>query len=204
MIKNIVFDMAEVMLLNDPADYISTLDIDHSKDEMLRNAALDIDFFADIDQGRMQDMAAGIEEYKKRYPDISSELDAYVAGPWREGVFLAMPGMPELVERLKEKGFGVYLLTNFGKTDMDFVRRTHHFEELFDGVLVSAEEGVWKPDPAFYRLLTERFGIDLTESVFADDNPANVRAAEELGMTGIVFKGREAFLQELSKYIGEI
>ena len=61
---------------------------------------------------------------------------------------------------------------------------------------------MWKPDPGFFRLLFEKFDIDPEESIFTDDKPKNVEAAEELGMTGIVFTGREAFVKEAEAYIG--
>ena len=128
MIKNIVFDMADVILSCDPLDYIRMLDIDHSKDEVLRRAAVDPELFLAIDQGRMRDMEEGIDEYKRHAPDLCPELDAFIAGPWREYTFVPMEGMPEVVQRLKDKGFRVFMITNFGTTDMDFVRERHHFE----------------------------------------------------------------------------
>ena len=56
-----------------------------------------------------------------------------------------------------------------------------------------------KPDERIYRLLTERFGIDLTESVFIDDRQINIDAAEKLGMKGILFRSYDELLVEFAK-----
>lgn len=61
--------------------------------------------------------------------------------------------------------------------------------DLFDAVVISAEEGLAKPDPAVYRLILERLGLAPEETAFVDDWRPNVEAARSLGMTGILFRG---------------
>jgi putative hydrolase of the HAD superfamily len=60
--------------------------------------------------------------------------------------------------------------------------------DLFDAVVASAEEGVAKPEAEIYRRAAERIGLSPEACVFVDDAPANVRAAETLGMRGIVYR----------------
>jgi epoxide hydrolase-like predicted phosphatase len=59
-------------------------------------------------------------------------------------------------------------------------------DELFDAVVDSCHAGVRKPDPRIYRLALDEVGVDAEAAVFLDDHPANVEAAEALGMRGIV------------------
>lgn len=61
------------------------------------------------------------------------------------------------------------------------------FAESFDPIIYSHEEGMEKPDPAFYRLACKRLGVAATEIVFVDDTPDHVAAAESIGMKGMVF-----------------
>jgi putative hydrolase of the HAD superfamily len=71
----------------------------------------------------------------------------------------------------------------------------HH---LFDTVISSAEEGLAKPDPTIYRLAAERLGVPPDACVFVDDYDVNVRAAETVGMRGILYRvDRDPDLLEL-------
>lgn len=63
----------------------------------------------------------------------------------------------------------------------------YRFTDSFDPIIYSHEEGMEKPDPAFYRLACERLGVAAREIVFVDDTPGYVAAAELLGMKGVVF-----------------
>jgi putative hydrolase of the HAD superfamily len=60
--------------------------------------------------------------------------------------------------------------------------------DLFDAVVSSAEEGVAKPETEIYRRAADRIGLPPQACVFVDDYESNVRAAEALGMTGIVYR----------------
>lgn len=59
-------------------------------------------------------------------------------------------------------------------------------DDLFDAVIDSCETGVRKPDPRIYRLALDAVDVDAEAAVFLDDHPANVAAAEAMGMRGIV------------------
>jgi epoxide hydrolase-like predicted phosphatase len=78
-------------------------------------------------------------------------------------------------------------------------------DDLFDAVVDSCHAGVRKPDPRIYRLALDAVDVDAEAAVFLDDHPANVAAAEALGMRGIVV-GRdrlEAF-DRLEKLLAEV
>ena len=60
--------------------------------------------------------------------------------------------------------------------------------DLFDTVVSSAEEGMAKPDAEIYRRAAERIGLRPEACVFVDDYEANVRAAEAIGMKGVVYR----------------
>ena len=90
--------------------------------------------------------------------------------------------------------------TNWSAETFPVAQARFGFLALFRGIVVSGTEGVVKPDPAIYRLLLERFGLDPARCVFVDDNPANAAAATALGLHGIAFttpEARAATLREL-------
>lgn len=75
------------------------------------------------------------------------------------------------------------------------------FAEVFDAVLYSHEEGLEKPDPAFYELACERLGVSPAEAVFVDDLVENVEGARAVGMTGVLFTSTEQTIRGLRQLL---
>jgi len=68
---------------------------------------------------------------------------------------------------------------------------------LFEGILVSGEEKLRKPDPVFYQLLLDRYNIDPTSAIFIDDSARNVKASNEFGLPAVRFVGAEQLKTDL-------
>src|SRR5918996_1012516 len=90
--------------------------------------------------------------------------------------------MVEAVRRARAQGVRTGLISNsWGEGRYD----RSAFPELFDGVVISAEEGMRKPDPRIYALGAERIATDPADCVFVDDLPGNLKPASELGMATV-------------------
>jgi putative hydrolase of the HAD superfamily len=76
------------------------------------------------------------------------------------------------------------------------------FPELFDGVVISGEVGMHKPQPEIFLLGAERAGVEAQDCVFVDDLRQNCDAAEAVGMTAILHRGAEHTLPELERLLG--
>jgi len=76
------------------------------------------------------------------------------------------------------------------------------FPELFDGVVISGDEGVHKPQPEIYELGCERVGLDPVECVFVDDLRENCDGAEAVGMTAVLHRGAEGTVPQLEELLG--
>ena len=76
------------------------------------------------------------------------------------------------------------------------------FDELFDGVVISAEEGIRKPSRRMYELGVERAGVRAEECVYVDDLPFNLTPAQELGMATIHHTSAEKTIPELERLLG--
>jgi epoxide hydrolase-like predicted phosphatase len=76
------------------------------------------------------------------------------------------------------------------------------FPELFDGVVISGEEGMRKPEPRMYELGAERIGLAPEECVFVDDLPFNLKPARELGMTTVLHRDAAETIPELERLLG--
>jgi putative hydrolase of the HAD superfamily len=107
--------------------------------------------------------------------------------------------MIEAVKSAKRAGIKTGLISNSwgdGRYDRD------SFEEMFDGVVISGEVGMHKPEPAIFLLGAERIGVPAGECVFVDDLRENCAGAEDVGMTAILHRGSEGTLPELERLLG--
>ena len=96
-----------------------------------------------------------------------------------------------LIEALKADGrYRLFVLSNMSREFIDFLRRVPVYRH-FDGEVVSCEEGICKPEPEIYRLLLDRYALDPAETLFIDDRPENVEAAEREGIVGFHYDRRD-------------
>jgi 2-haloacid dehalogenase len=109
-----------------------------------------------------------------------------------------LPGTVELLAELRAAGVPLYALTNWSAETFVIARERFEFLSWFDGVLVSGEERLIKPDPAFFRLLVERFGLAPEAIFYVDDSEANVAAARDLGIDAVRFTGPGQLRRELA------
>jgi putative hydrolase of the HAD superfamily len=107
--------------------------------------------------------------------------------------------MIEAVRTLRGAGIKTGLISNSWG-----VHRYPHdlFEELFDGVVISGEEGMRKPAPEMYRLGAERVGVEPRRCVYVDDLPHNLGPAAELGMATIHHTNTEQTIARLAELFG--
>ncbi|MDO5023032.1 MAG: HAD family phosphatase [Eubacteriales bacterium] len=93
------------------------------------------------------------------------------------------------VSTLKQMGKKLYVLSNYHDPAFRYVYAKYPFFKLFDGLCISCYHKLLKPEKAFYELLIKQNNIPVEDAVFIDDMQVNVQAAEELGITGIHYKG---------------
>ncbi len=110
--------------------------------------------------------------------------------------------MVEGTRRLLERGFRTALVTNNVKEFGDGWKKMIPVDELFEYVIDSSAVGVRKPNPHIFTLALDALGVQANEAVFLDDLPANVAAAESLGITGVlVEEDRLQSLEELDRVL---
>ena len=103
----------------------------------------------------------------------------------------------DILRELKRAGVPLYAVTNWSAETFPSAQNRFDFFAEFDGIVVSGEEGVIKPDPRIFRILLDRYDIPAHAAVFIDDNPANAEAATNLGIHGIHFRSPQQLRREL-------
>lgn len=95
------------------------------------------------------------------------------------------------LQSLKDKGLKVYILSNYGKQAFEVNSKKYDFLELADGMVISYQVEIVKPDPRIYEILLDKYGIDRTKAVFIDDRQLNVDGAKAVGLNAILFEDYE-------------
>lgn len=106
------------------------------------------------------------------------------------------------IRRLKQGGYRLGLLSNFGDGARRLWREEYPFIDYFEGVVISAEVGLMKPDPRIYYLAAESLAVEPAEALFVDDFSENVTGARAVGMRAIHFTEPEVVLRELAAATG--
>ena len=124
--------------------------------------------------------AQAVAELISRCPDRAELIEAYYAR-WEEMLGGAFDDTVALLDALRRRAVPLYGLTNWSREKFPVARERFDFLDWFDGIVVSGEEGVAKPDPEIFHILIERYALDSHKVLFIDDNPLNVEAAQSLG-----------------------
>jgi len=148
------------------------------------------------DAGRS--FAEGARLLKAEHPEKAELIDAYFSR-FDEMMPGPIAGSVEILAELRDRGTPLYGLTNFSAETYPPAFERFEFLRWFNGILVSGEVGLIKPDPRIFELLIERFAIDPRRTVYIDDVETNVIAARPLGIDGIHFTTPAALRAELAE-----
>ena len=194
MIRNIVFDMGNVVIRFDPSYFLDREGITDPDDrKLVMNELFQSVEWAQMDAGTLTEKTAE-PAILARIPDRLKDSVRELLYSWAYPRDM-IPGMEDLIRRLKDAGYGIYLLSNASAGQHDYWPR-FSVSSFFDGKLISCDVKTVKPCPEIYGMFTERFGLNPRECIFIDDAIANVAAAIACGWKGIVFHGDAQELEE--------
>jgi 2-haloacid dehalogenase len=181
----VVFDIGNVLVRWNPRNLFHKVFDDEARMERFLSAALAMDFIALTDG--VKDFSRAVAERARAFPEFAEQLRVFDAR-WIETIGGPIEENVALMRRLKRAGRPVYALSNFASVKFALARQMFDFLNEFDECVISGDVGVVKPDPRIFEILFERVGRAPGELLFIDDSPANVRAAERLGMAAIHFR----------------
>jgi putative hydrolase of the HAD superfamily len=82
-------------------------------------------------------------------------------------------------------------------------REKYRLDEAVDLIVISAEEGLAKPDPVIFDLIARRLGVRPQEAIFVDDFPENICAAQESGFAAVQFHSTRQAVEEIEAIISK-
>ena len=92
-----------------------------------------------------------------------------------------------LMQRLKRAGHRLYFLSNMPKPYADHLERDNSFLKDFEDGIFSGRVGLMKPGREIFELAHQRFGLIPSQTVFIDDHPGNIEAAQQHGWQAVHF-----------------
>ncbi len=195
MIKNLIFDFGAVLVDWNPRYvYDAWFKEDKEREEYFLTNICNMEWNSEMDSGKPFQTA--VEERISLFPEWEPEIRLYKE-KWMGMIGGAIPGMYELVKKYKEKGYGIYGLTNWSAETFYKVEPKFPVFQLLDGKIVSGDVKVLKPEARIFKLLMDKYNLKPEECAFIDDNAANVAGAKAVGIQGILFTGASALESEL-------
>lgn len=191
MMDTLLLDMGNVLLQFDPQLFLDRAGITGADRELLLREVFRSVEWVCMDRGTLDEPQAE-QGICARLPQRLHRAVHQLVSCWDDPL-VPVPGMEALVAQLHHQGYKLYLLSNASRRQRAYWPRLP-VSRYFDGTFLSAEAGVMKPQPEFYRQALAAFHLRPETCFFVDDVPANVESALTCGIRGTVFHGDAALL----------
>ena len=197
MIRNIVFDIGNVLASFRWKDLFADLGFEGEKfDRIAAATVLHPTMWNEFDRSLLSDEEI-ITKCIARAPEYEKEIRLLFGNT--ELLVEEYSHSRDWVRSLKERGYNVYLLSNYGKTSFEAAKEHGRlsFLPLVDGSVISYEVQIVKPEPGIYEALLKKYNLRAEECVFLDDRADNIEAAKKIGFWGIVVKEKKQAQEDL-------
>ncbi len=188
MIKNIIFDFGCVLINWSQHNLYDTYFGSKEKTDWFIDNICTWEWNNQTDVGKT--FASSVEEKIAEFPEWEKEIRMYWER-WEDMIGGAVEGMQDWICELKKAGYKVYGLSNWSAETFPLVKEKFPVFKMMDGIVISGEELIAKPDYRIYQILLNRYNLQANECVFVDDRQSNIDAAKELGIHGITFANCE-------------
>jgi FMN phosphatase YigB (HAD superfamily) len=196
LIKNIVFDLGNVLLTFDPKEFLLKFTNDALQINTFILNIIHSKIWLEMDRGLISvDKAKDI--FLRDYPELKELLGLFFEN-WLE-IFIPIEKNIKILKELKRNRYRIYALSNFIEEAYEFVIKKFDFFSLFDGSIISWKEKIIKPEIEIYTILLKRYNLLAPECVFLDDHLKFLVTAENLGIYTILIHPKIDLRQELFK-----
>jgi len=196
---NLIFDIGNVICEWNPEALLKGIFDTPEQQQMALNSIIQHPDWIMLDKGLI-DIEQAIENAASR-----STLDKNaIRRVYLETPASLTPHEPVVtaIHDLKSHGYRLYVLSNMQRHSWSWLSRRYDFWSLFDGIVVSFEIHMVKPELEIYQHITCRFGLDPATTLFLDDMPVNIDAARKFGMQTICVVNIPQVLEDLYRHLG--
>ena len=194
MIKNIIFDLSEVIISGyHGVEHIIEQNTNISSEEFLKRKKETINVFLDTMRGKYSE-----DEYLETLIENTNwnENKEIIKRSIRQNLDTKVDETIKIVEKLKEK-YNLILLSDHIKEWVEYILSTNKDLEVFKHKYFSYEYGTLKEDEGTFKYILEKEKILASETIFIDDNKDNVKMSNREGIQGIIFENAKQLENEL-------
>ncbi|MHA1148719.1 MAG: HAD family hydrolase [Promethearchaeota archaeon] len=200
MIKNIIFDIGNVLLNFKPKEFMRRFIKDESRIDTFISKVVWSDTWKQLDRGLITLDKAKIL-YHSMYPEEKDLLEPFFKHCWE--MLTPIEKNIKILFELKEKGYNIYVLSDFIKEAFEKVVKENDFFRVLNGKVISSQKHLLKPEKEIYQLILKKYNLNPEECVFIDDNDYTLPPAQDLGMQTIHYTPNTNLRKEL-KMLGII
>lgn len=194
MIKNIIFDIGNVLISYKPEEYIQQFDFTEEVKEKVFHTIFQSRYWKELDRGTITENEA-VESFCKGAPEIENEI-RQVMKHWMDMLY-PLSDTIKILKMLKCTGCKVFLLSNYHKAAFQKITNENEFIAAMDGMIISNEVKLIKPEKGIYEMLLKKYDLKPEECLYTDDMQVNLDGAEELGIHTYLFQCPENFMKYL-------
>lgn len=194
--KTIIFDFGGVLVDWNPRYLYKKIFSSETEMEWFLSNVCTPEWNQAMDAGKP--FAEGIAELCQLFPGFKEQISAFYER-WPEMLGGEITSGVRVLSELKAGGYRLYGLTNWSAETIPLAYSRFGFFQKLDGIVVSGEEKVIKPDPEIFRILLKRYHLKPEDCIFIDDNHENVTVANELSIDSIHFTDPDNLSDELRK-----
>jgi putative hydrolase of the HAD superfamily len=196
MIKNIIFDLGNVLINFKPDQFLRRFVNDEHRILEFINNVIKTELWLSLDRGILT-LQEARDEYLKRNPE-ESDLILNFFNHWKE-MLTPIPHNIQILRELKSNDYKIYFLSNYIKEAFDYIQKLYEFLTLVDGKVISCEINSAKPEAKIYQILLDKYSLVPEQCVFIDDIESNINQAYSMNMKTIHYLGDTDLRSELRK-----
>jgi putative hydrolase of the HAD superfamily len=181
---SVVFDLGRVLLHWSPDEILQNSFANEQTRSLVMREVFRHPDWLELDRGTLQERDA-IRRFHERTGLSMSEMTALLHAV--KDSLVPIEETHTLLRELSAHGVALYCLSNMAATTADHLRARYAFFKLFNGIVISGEIKLVKPDKAIFEHLLQRFNLEPESSIFIDDHPPNIESAARLGFKTHLF-----------------
>ena len=201
-ITTIIFDLGGVLVDWNP-EYVFLKEFkgDRKKMKWFLENICTMDWNEQMDAGKL--IKDATNEKIKEFPQYEHLIRMYY-GKWENMLKGEISDTVNILKALHSTAYRLFALTNWSAETFPVAIKRFDFLKLFDGIVVSGQIKMLKPEKEIYEYILNKYKLKSSECIFIDDRLSNVKGAELVGMHGIKFDTSQQLKSELKKYNIEI
>ena len=185
MLKNLVFDLGNVLVEFRPIDYMLRIGFKPEIAIELNKLIFANPMWNEFDRGTIT-IESYCEKLKEENPQFSAEIDKVFDSGWVSNMFILDRDVSRFLEEMSHK-YRIFILSNVSECVLEYIKTLGFWRHVTGGTY-SYLIGACKPEKEIYETFFRENNLNPRECLFLDDKPENIQAAQKLGMKGIVFK----------------